>query len=150
MAVRCSKKIDAPLDEVFQAFTDFKNAADRIEAIQRLEVVTDGPVGVGTTFRETRIMFNRECTEEMTISEFEPNKRYVVLAHNCGCEYRTMFEFHPDGDGTRVDVTFNARPQTLFAKLFSPVGKLMSGTMVKLFQKDLDNLETHLRSTTAP
>ncbi len=149
MELKFNKAIDRPVDQVFTTFTDLENAADRVRGIQKLELVTDGPVGNGTVFRETRVMMKRECTEEMTITEFEPNKSYTVSAHTCGNEYTTKFEFEPTGSGTRVDVTFTSTPQTVLAKLMSPIGWLMSGTMRKLFDKDLEDLKAHAESNAA-
>ena len=64
MLVRTERFVTRPVEDVFAVFTDLHRAAERIRGIERLEVLTDGPVGKGTRFRETRIMFRREATEE--------------------------------------------------------------------------------------
>ena len=137
------KRFEAPPERVFEVCTDLRNAARHINGIKKLEVLGDGPIGVGTRFRETRVMFKRECTEEMTITQFEPNKSYSLGATNCGCEYQTTFEFHPTGTSTRVDVTFKSIPKTLFAKLMSPLGRLLCGTMKKMFDRDMEDLKAY-------
>ena len=53
MSICLSKTIDAEPAEVFDRITDLHNAAERIEAITHLEVLTEGPIGAGTRFRET-------------------------------------------------------------------------------------------------
>ena len=63
-AVSVSTQIAAPVAEVFALFTDLKNAPGRVKGIKRIELLTNGPVGVGTRFRETRVMFKRDATEE--------------------------------------------------------------------------------------
>lgn len=144
MKIALTKDIEQPVDRVFDIFTDLEGAADRIEGIKSLDVLTSGPVGKGTRFRETRVMFKRDATEEMTITSFEPNQRYSVDCLSCGCHYETVFEFLPKGSSTRVEVTLQMKPVTFMAKLMSPLGRLFAGTALKCFERDLDDLKTSL------
>jgi carbon monoxide dehydrogenase subunit G len=137
-----SKRINAPVDRVFGIFTDFEHAADRIRGIQRLELLTNGPIGVGTRFRETRMMFKREATEEMEITAFEPGSSYAFGGNSCGSEFSTRFRFKPDAGGTRVDVDMQFRPVSLFAKIMSPLmGWMMGPSMRKAFDQDMEDLK---------
>ena len=78
-----SISVNAPCEQVFDVFADFKNAPARVDGIEKVEMVTGDDVGVGTKFRETRVMFGRESTEEMEVTEFEPGKKYTVEANSC-------------------------------------------------------------------
>ncbi len=140
---KLTKRVGAPPERVFAIYTDLANAEERLSGVTRLEMLTDGPVREGTRFRETRIVFKREATEEMEITRFDPGRGYSVEADSCGAHYRTDFRFSPDGDGTRVDVEFTSKPVTFAAKLMSPLGALMKGPMIKLFERDLDDLNAH-------
>jgi hypothetical protein len=86
-------------------------------------------------------MFGREASEEMYFSAFEPPKRYEVRCESCGAEYRSVFAFRPDGAGTVVDMTFDAKPVSFFAKLMSPLAFLMMGGMKKCMDQDLEDLK---------
>lgn len=141
MKLTITKRIERPVAAVFGVFTDLANAPKRIHGIKKLEVLTPGPVGVGTRFRETRIMFKREATEEMWITAFEPNRSYSVGGESCGCKFLTEFRFTPEGGGTRVDVEMRTLATTFFAKLMAPLGALMSGPMKKCFDQDLEDLK---------
>lgn len=135
-------RIDEPPDVVFGAFSDFANAPKRISGIKKLELLTDGPIGVGTRFRETRVMFNKEATEVMEITAFEPGKSYTVGCRSCGCEYQWTFRFKPNGRGTTVEFEMNARAISLFAKIVSPLTSLMMGPMMKkCMEKDMNDLK---------
>jgi hypothetical protein len=136
-----NKKIEAPPPAVFILFSDLANAAGRIKSITKIEVVTPGSVGVGTRFKETRVMFGKECTEEMQITAFDPGQSYEVTCHSCGAEYRTLFRFTPDGSGTRVDIDFHTRATSLVAKLMVPLGWLMVGMMKRCVDKDVEDLK---------
>lgn len=144
--VHHSDHIDAPQHEVFEVCSDFAHAAERIEDIQHIEVLTPGPIGVGTRFRETRRMFGKDASEEMTVRVFDPPNRYVVTAASHGSEFTTTFRFTPEGSGTRVDVEFQSKPISFGAKLMSPLMFLMSGMLRKCLAKDVSDLKRFLES----
>lgn len=134
--------VDAPKEEVFRIFTDFENAPKRVRGISKLEVLTDGPVGVGTRFRETREMFKREATEEMEITQLTPGESYTVGCETCGCEYATVFRFTPTRSGTDVEMQMTTRAISLFAKIMSPIMSLMMGPMMrKCMMQDMADLK---------
>ncbi|HEX4607664.1 MAG TPA: SRPBCC family protein [Urbifossiella sp.] len=133
--------IAAPVPAVFAAFIDFGNAPSRVKDIVRLEVLTSGPVGVGTKFKETRVMFGREATETMELTAFEPNQLFELTAASCGAEFRTRFTFSPDGPGTRVGVEVQTAAKSFYAKLFRPLAYLMMGTMKSCIRRDIDQIK---------
>ena len=144
--MKATQHIAAPPERVFAAASNFGNAASTIEGILRVEVLTDGPVGVGTRFRETRKMFGKEATVEMTVAEFEPPRRYLLLAEENGCRYRSELRFVPDGQGTSVTMTCAGEPLTFFAKVMTFVMKPMLKSMSKLIAKDLADLKRSLEA----
>ncbi len=144
---KLAKHIDAPIEEVFEVFSDLPKAADRIEGIVKIEMLTEGPVGRGTRWRETRILFKREATEELEITAFEPPTRYRVEAESSGAHYLTEFRFSPDGDAaTSVEVEVIIRAVSLSAKLFAPLARLMMGSMKRLLDHDMEDLKAFLES----
>lgn len=145
-----SESYQAPVDRVFAAFTDFANAADRIPDIKKVEVLTPGPVGVGTRFRETRVMLGKEATEEMLVSAYEPNRMIELSASSCGSQFRMTFHVTPTADGARLDGAIHARAVSLMAKIMAPLlGWMMSGMMKKCVQKDLAHLKASLQKEQA-
>ena len=139
--ITIKKQIQGPPEKVFEYAADLHKAADRISGIRKLEVLTDGPIGVGTRWRETRMIFKKEATEEMEITAFEPPKSYSVGAESHGCRYLSDFRFHPNGEGTEVEWVFQAVPLTFMAKAMSVMMKPMMKSMTKMCEKDLDDLK---------
>ncbi len=134
--------IDAPRDRVFALCADLERAAEHIDAIERIEMLTDGPIGVGTRFRETRIMFKKEATETMEITSFEPPHSYAIEATSCGSHWRSEFRFIEDGPGrTRVELHMAIQAVSLFAKLMSPLSRVMMGAMRKCIERDLADIK---------
>ena len=140
MKVEVSKQINAPIERVFDVFTDLPNAADRISGIESVEVLTDQPFGVGTRWKETRIMMGKAATETMWITAVEPNRSYIAEAESCGTHYTSTFTFEPADSGTRVTMSFGGRPVKLWAWLMVPMGLLMTGPIRKMVAQDLDDL----------
>ncbi len=137
------RTVNAPAAHVFARYTDLPNAAAMIPAIKKLDILTPGPVGKGTRFRETRVMFGKEATETMEITAFDPPRAYTIEGDSCGSHYSTTFTFAPAGGGaaTRMTMHFVCRAQTLTAKLLAPLSLLMMGFMRKALEGDVDAMK---------
>lgn len=141
------EQIGASPEVVFAALTDYSKLADVLSAVVAFELLTDGPLGKGTRFRETRMMFGREATEEMEITEWDPPNGFVLEADNHGAHYRTAHTIQTSGDGSLLTFTFGATGANLFAKIMCVVmGPLMKKTLVRCIQQDLAELKQHLEA----
>jgi hypothetical protein len=141
MKIKLTQLFDRPATEVFAVFTDLRRAPERVRGIKHIAVLTDGPMRVGTQFRETRVMFGRDASELMTVTEFTPDRSYAVSATSCGCDFRTEFRFIPTGNRTRVEMEISSTPTTLMAKLMAPLGVVMARSMKRLCAQELDDLK---------
>jgi hypothetical protein len=144
MAMRCvvSEQINAAPGVVFAAAIDFANAPRRISGIKNVEMLTSGPVGVGTRFRETRVMFGKEATETMEVVGFQPGSSYTLGASSCGCEHRTVVSVRPNGGGGEITIDFTGRPMTFGAKLMGVLmGWMVKGAGAKAMKQDLVDLK---------
>lgn len=142
VSLRLTTKVNAPIERVFDVYSDLRRAPERASGIKSLEVLTEGPVGVGTKFRETRVLFGREATEQMEITEFRRNEMYAVECTSCGTHYRSEFEFRPEGGATLVAMSFDGRPVTKTARILGLVmGALMKGACRRAMEQDLNDLK---------
>ena len=139
-----SKVFPAPPAEVFALFTDLDRLPARVKDITKIERLTDGPVGAGTKYNESRIVFKKEATVTFEVTAYEPPARFETVAHSCGAEYRTDHRFAPDGTGTRVDLTLTTRAESWFAWLFTPLAYLMMPMLKKSLVGDLNGMEAAL------
>ena len=141
MRIGLETLIHAAPARVFALVADIARWPDFMSAIERLEVLTPGPVAVGTRFRETRTMFGRSASEEMTVAEFAPPHRLVLSAHNHGTAYRSEHIFEPAGEGTRLRMVFGGVPTSVLAKLMVPLGWLFLGAVKRQLAADLADLK---------
>jgi hypothetical protein len=137
------KEIQAPCATVFAQAMDIPNSEKFIPAITKIEPLQAGPPQVGWRWRETRFFLGKEATEEMWIIDIQKDRQYVVEAKSNGMHYTTTFRFQPRNNGqtTLMEMIFDAKPVTLFAKLLSPLMFLMRGTMVKAVEADLQAIK---------
>jgi carbon monoxide dehydrogenase subunit G len=126
--------VAAPAERVWATVTDIGNAASNIPAIKKIEFLGETRHGLGTRWRETRVMFGRDATEDLEISEWRPPDEYVVTAHSHGCDYRSVIRIRPAGDGARLEFVFCATARTLFARIMAT---LMLPLMGKAIRKAL-------------
>ena len=136
-----AKDIIAPLDIVWDVFTDLEHAARNLSAVEKVEVLTDGPFSVGTRWLETRKMYGKSVTEEMQVSEMELHKSYLVTAGSGTTHYESRYEFGAlDDRSTRVRFTFSGESSG-FAKVIGNVmWPVLRGKMAKELGRDLKDL----------
>lgn len=132
----CSHRSTAPPDRMWAMASDFANASGRIKSITKVEIVTPGPVGAGTHFREWR---GRHAVD-MEVVAWSPPRSYSLRGYAAGTEFMSEVRCVPDGAGTRLEMEIHVRPQTFGAKLLSPLMYLMSKAMVKTCEKDLADI----------
>ncbi len=140
-SVEVQRTIAAPPDRVFRIATDLHSLAANVSGIDSVEVLTEGPVGEGSRWRETRTMMGRPATEEMWVTGFEAPRRFVVEAASHGAQYRTEMTFEPEGAGTRVTMVFAARPVSFLARLFALFSAVMLRSLRKMLEQDLEDLK---------
>lgn len=138
--------IDAPVEQVFALFSDLERGGEHIRGIDTVEILTDGPIGVGTRWRETRTMWGKQATEVMEVTEFVPGEHYSSAAESHGAQYRSTFRFVPHENGTNVTMEFQATPVSFFARLMNPLSGLMAGSIAKMIRADLLDLKRVLET----
>jgi hypothetical protein len=150
MNVSATETIAAPIERVFEVLGDIEHAQERIPGITKLEILSDIRSGKGVRWRETRTMFGKEATEVMEMTEFTPPTSYRVEAASHGMKYVSVFRFRAvDDKATEVNMTFAATPQTLFARLMTPVAFLFKGVTRKALHQDILSCKRYIEASGA-
>jgi len=90
--------------EVFDFIANSDNASKIVQSVSSMVKLTEGPVRVGTRYRETRLMNGKEQQAELEIVEFEPTRKYAMQNVTSGIETVYRYNFQPERDGTRIDL----------------------------------------------
>ncbi len=141
MAVTLETFIAAPRDKVFRLFTDLEGMADRLSGVRSVEILTDGAIGPGTRWRETRIMFGQPSTQEMRVVSADPPNGFVVAAENVSAAFEMRFSFVEKGGGTKVICSFAAEPKNPMMKIFIPFTGFIEGAIQGVLQQDMADIK---------
>ena len=133
-----SISVDAPIKKVFAAVADVDTFTQRAEAIVHVELLSEQRSGVGTRFRETRMMKGRESQTELEVTEYVENESVRMVADQGGTIWDTIFVVQQLDSKTRIDMTMDAKPYSLAAKLTTP---LIKGMVAKFIRKDMEDLK---------
>ena len=102
--IRVSQDIGAPIHHVFAQFSDIEHGSEHVSGIRKVEMMTVGPVHLGSRWNETREVLGRVDDAEMEITAFEQDKAYTITHHKAGFRIDTTFTFEPIPSGTRVSI----------------------------------------------
>ncbi|MEL7155904.1 MAG: SRPBCC family protein, partial [Actinomycetota bacterium] len=103
-----SRTINAPAEHVFDVVAHIENFSRAVPTITDVEFLTDQRRGVGTRFRETRVMGRRQASTELEVTEYEGGRRIRLVADEGGSIWDSVFTTEPDGEGTRLELTMVA------------------------------------------
>lgn len=135
-----SRQIRAPAETVFDAVAHINNFSKAVPGITKIEFLSDRQTGVGTRFRETRVMNGREATVELEVTEYEPNDHVRIVSDTHGTVWDTVFKVEPRGDQTELTMTMDANAYKLLPKLMNP---LIRGMIQKAIESDMDAVKTY-------
>lgn len=141
MKIQVECRIPAPKSICFKAFTDLNALADKVTAITKIEILTSGKIGVGTKFKESRVMFGKESSEVMEITTFENDSHFREEAYSGGVRYISDWNFSELNGETLVTITFKIKYETFLSKMMSPIFFFLSGSFRKAFDTDLEEMK---------
>jgi hypothetical protein len=139
--------VEAPIDDVWRVFTDLASRCDWLSTVTRVEMLTEGPFGAWTAWRETRtVAEGAEVTEDFRVRECVAPERFVVDSPGIGVEYRMTYTFVPVTEGRHRGGTMvhggPGRHATAPAGRFLTLvfGGLAARTVEGALRRDLDDL----------
>ncbi len=140
-----SAVINRPLEEVFAFVTNLEHAPRWLPDVTRIELLTPGPLRVGSRFKETRLMKGKEHSAVIEVSVHEPPHRHAASATMMGVTATYHYHFSPDGSGTRVHLVAEVAGRGL-GKLLVP---MVTGAMKKQDGDQLDRLKAAIEAQAA-
>jgi len=109
MELSASINIERPVEDVWKAIIDFENCSNYIESIIKLDIVNQPKdILIGFKWKETRVMFGKEATETMWITDYTENEYYQTRAESHdGSIYTSRLFIMPVGEDTRLTMSFS-------------------------------------------
>jgi len=136
MKIEISTVINRPVEEVFAVLSNAENNPKWSSAFLEVKKTSEGPIGVGTTWRGLGKFLGQRIETEIEVTEYEPNRKSAQKSKS-PFPVNQQMTFESVEGGTRVNVRFEAEPGGFF-KLAEP----LFATMVKRgIETDLANLK---------
>ncbi len=100
-----SQRIARPPREVFEVLSNPALATEFVDNIKESKQLTDGPIAVGTRFRETRVVNGKEATADLVVSDYEPDTHIGISTEAEGIKVVYHYRLSPEDAGTRLTWT---------------------------------------------
>lgn len=142
MRIEHSVVINRPIEGVFAFVSDIEKLPQWAAEIVEVKIVSEGPVGVGTTFSDVVKEFGRRIEATLEVTEYEPNSKltFKAIAGPIPVEVRHIFEAVEGG--TKVTLVQKAEVGGFF-KLAEP---LLARMAQRQTETDLSNLKNLLEA----
>lgn len=136
LKVEATTVIDRPIEDVFEVLSNVENNPKWSSAFLEVTKTSDGPIGVGTTWRGVGKFLGKRTEVEIEEVEYEPNRK-VTQKSVSPFPANQQMSFESEGGGTRVNLIFEADPGGYF-KLAEP---LLVGMGKRNIEGELANLK---------
>lgn len=141
-----TRTIRAPIETVFDTVAHIENYSKAVPHIVKTEFLTDTRKGVGTRFRETRLMGKREASTELEVTEYVVNDHVRLVADQGGTIWDTVFSVKPVADAVELTMVMDANAYKFAARVFNP---LIKGVIQKAVETDLDSVKEYCEQQSA-
>ena len=138
------RTINAPVDFVFRTVSEIDNYSKAIPHIVDVEFLSDVRSGVGSRFRETRLMMSREASTVLEVTEYVENERVRLVSDEGGTVWDSVFTVRPVDGQTELTLMMDAAPYTFKSRIFVPITKFV----IRMgLVKDMDAVKKYCESS---
>ena len=135
-----TRQIHAPIDLVFDTISDIRNFSKAVPDVVDVEFLSESKSGVGTRFRETRIMKGKKAATELEVTEYVENERVRMVSDTMGTVWDSLFTVSEKNGSTELKLEMEANSHSFLAKMMTP---LMKGVVKKAIEKDMDAVKKY-------
>ena len=148
-ATSLTQHIHASPEKVWSVISDIPGSAATLSGIDSVQMLSEGPYGEGTRWKETRTMMGRAETVEMWVAQADPPRSTTVKAFQGGADYTSRFSLAERDGGTDLTLTFGAevvKPTALSKITMALFGKIGMSFTRKALAKDLAEIAARAES----
>ena len=110
MQISVTKAVTVRPPAAFATLMDIVEWPTIIGSVKSVELLTSGPIRVGTRIHAQRIMFGRETVEEMEIVEIERPRRLRLAANSGDLHYERDHIIDAMQPGSRLTLIIRPKP----------------------------------------
>lgn len=133
-------QIDAPVEFVFNTISTPEVFMEAVPQITAVEFLSETRTGVGTRFKETRLMKKREASTELEITEQEENALIRMVSEAGGTTWDSIFTTEELEGKTHLTLVMTATPHNFLSRL---TVKLIKKMLQKTLKKDMEAIKSY-------
>ncbi|GAA1280711.1 SRPBCC family protein [Arthrobacter pascens] len=144
-----TQHVNASPEKVWAVISDIPGSAGTLSGVESVQMISEGPYGEGTRWKETRSMLGRRETVEMWVAQADPPHSTTVKALQGGADYTSRFTLAERGGGTDLTLTFGAEvlhPTVVSKVTMALFGKIGMSVTRKALAKDLAEIAAKAES----
>jgi uncharacterized protein YndB with AHSA1/START domain len=130
--------IDRAPDDVFAFVFEPANAAQWQEGVVLAEFTSEGPLGMGSTWRNVSKMLGREIDMEFEVIDYEPPHRLCWKSTSGPIQTKTCATFEPQNGGTIMTFRGEGEPRGVM--------KMAEGMLRKRMNKQFEGNAKRLKA----
>jgi len=135
--IETSIVVNRPLEEVFAFTTNLENQLKYQPRLLEAKKTSEGPIGVGTTWRLVGKVLGQRMEFEQQCTEYELNRKFSGRPRSGPFPLEERCTYEQVEGGTRFNLTFDFQPRG-FMKLAEP---LLVSMLKRQAETDLMNLK---------
>jgi uncharacterized membrane protein len=143
VAVEVERTVEAPVERVWAVFADLPTRPRWLSTVESVKLLSDGAFGVGSAWRETRVVADEaKVVEELRVIACTPGRSVTLSSPGIGADYRMTYTFTPEGEAqTDVRIVLEGTPQGAASRVLAIfLGGLAARTVEGALRRDLDDL----------
>ena len=137
-----SVEIHCPVEKAFAFTIDAASWSRWQTIIPEAEQTSEGPVGVGTTFKGTNHLMGRTMNWTAQATEYEKNRKFGKNITSGSVFFEQHNTYNPTKDGLKFTIVYDMKVNG-FLKVLSPV---IASSIQKELKKSLGNLKQILEA----
>jgi len=131
LKIESTTVINRPVEEVFAVLSNLENNLKWDSVALEVKKTSEGPIGVGTTWRILQKTFGKRLEIEAKFTEYEPNRKTTLKSKSGPFPVEARRTYEPVEGGTRVSHIFKIEPGGFF--------KLAEPLLMRLVKRGIEN-----------
>jgi len=147
--IESKMSVKVPVETAFDYIANPANRPEWLDTTLEVKNISEGPIGVGTSWTEVAKIAGRTVEQVRTVTEYERPRRYVMEFAVFGAKTGKFdITFEPEAGGTRIAFIFDyTLPAAALGKIADKV--LLERRLSKTFGHDTSTLRMVLESEQA-
>jgi hypothetical protein len=146
--LRIARTIHAPTALVFKIVADPRHFAQAISGVTRIEFLSLTKCGLGTRFRQSRVLKGKEMTLDFDVTDYAENERVRIVNEIHGTRWDSVITLTPSNGSTELIMRMETTTRPLVPRLIMPL--MLRLFIRKAVEKDFDAVKAFCEKASTP